>query len=78
MTVISIAGGVLVQVILVALAAGVGVTVIFALAIVGAVQARDARRERRAASGFAWGIVSVVATLGVVALVLVGIGLLAT
>lgn len=77
MTVMALGDGVLLQVILVALGAGIGVTVIFALAIVGAVQARDARRERRAVSGVAWGVLSLVATLGVVALVLVGIGLLA-
>lgn len=68
----------LVQVAVVSLVAGVGVTAVFALAIVGAVHANDARRERRAVPSAAWGGLSLLAIVVVAAAVLAGIWILAS
>ena len=68
----------LVQVAVVSIVAGVGVTAVFALAIVGLVHANDARRARRAVPSAAWGILSLLAALLVAASVLAGIAILAS
>lgn len=66
----------LLQVAIVSLVAGVGVTAFFALAIVGVVHSNDARRERRAASSAAWGAMSLLALLVVGTAALAGIFIL--
>lgn len=78
MTVVAVGVGALLEVILVSLVAGLGVTVIFAVAILGAIRARDARREDRGAARVAWHSVSLVALLGVAAAVLGGLWVIAS
>lgn len=68
----------LLQVVIVSLVAGVGVTAVFALAIVGAVHSNDARRDRRAGASAAWGGLSLLAVVVVGAAVLAGIAILAS
>ena len=70
---LAVSGGDLAQVVVVSLAAGLGVTVVFALAILGAIHARDAHREQRGAARIAWGGISVAALVGVAAAVLAGL-----
>lgn len=77
MTVFAVAVGDLLQVVLASLVAGLGVTVIFALAIVGATRARDAHRNGQAAATLAWAGLSVAALTGVAAAVLAGLWVLA-
>ena len=78
MTVVAVGVADLLEVILVSLVAGLGVTVIFAVAILGAIRARDARREDRGGAGLAWDGVSLAALLGVAAAVLGGLWVIAT
>lgn len=73
MTVLAVSVGDLVQVVVVSLVAGLGVTVVFALAILGAIRARDAHREDRGAARVAWGGVSLAALVGVAVAVLAGL-----
>ena len=73
MTLLAVSVGDLLQVVVVSLVAGLGVTVIFAVAIAGAVHARDAHREHRDAARLAWGGVSLAALLGVGVAVLAGL-----
>ena len=68
----------LLKVVLVSLAAGLGITVIFALAIVGAIHAKDAGRAGHNAAGTAWAGVSLVALVGVAAAVLAGLWVVAS
>lgn len=68
----------LLQVAVVSVVAGVGVTAVFALAIVGAVHSNDARRKRRAASSAAWGAMSLLAISVVGASALAGIYILSS
>lgn len=77
MTLLAVAIADLVQLVLVASVAGVGVTAVFALAIAGTVHAHDARRDRRKAASAAWGGLSLLAILVVGAAVLTGISILA-
>ena len=77
MNVLAASVGDLLQVVVVSLVAGLGVTVIFAVAIVGAVHAKDAHRERRSAARMAWGGVSLAALVAVAAAVLAGLWVLA-
>jgi hypothetical protein len=76
--VIAVSAGDLVQVVVVSLVAGLGVTVVFAVAIVGAIHAKDAHRERRHAARAAWGGISLAALLGVAAAVLAGLWVVAS
>ena len=78
MTILAVAIGDLVQVVLASFAAGLGVTVIFALAIVGATRARDSHREAHAGASAAWAGLSLVALVGVAASVLAGLWVLAS
>ena len=68
----------LLKVVLVSLAAGLGVTVIFALAIVGAIRAKDAGRAGQRAARSAWAGLSLVALAGVAASVLAGLWVVAS
>ena len=68
----------LLQVVVVSLLAGLGVTVVFAVAIAGAVHARDAHRDDRGAARTAWSGVSLLALLGVAAAVLAGLWVLSS
>ena len=77
MTILAVSFGDLAQVVLVSLLAGLGVTVIFAVAIMGAVHARDAHRASRAGARAAWGGVSLAALLGVAGAVLAGLWVVA-
>ena len=77
MSVLAVSVGDLVQVVLVSLIAGLGVTVIFAVAIVGAIRAKDARRGSRGAASVVWGGVSLVSLIGVAAAVFAGLWVLA-
>lgn len=67
----------LVQVVVVAVVAGVGVTVIFSLAIVGAVRSSESRREQRRRISLAWGVLATVAVIGVLAAVVAGMRVVA-
>ena len=78
MTVLAVSVADLLQVMIVSLVAGLGVTIVFALAIVGAIHARDAHREDREAARLAWGGVSVAALIGVAAAVLAGLWVVAS
>lgn len=78
MTVLAVGVGALLEVILVSLVAGLGVTVIFAIAILGAIRARNAGREDRGAARLAWQSVSLAALLGVAAAVLGGLWVIAS
>ena len=78
MTVSAVAVGDLAQVVLVSLLAGLGVTVVFAVAIVGAIRAKDARREAHNAVSLVWGGVSLIALLGVATAVLAGLWVVAS
>lgn len=77
MSVLALGLGDLLHVVLVSLAAGVGVTVVFAVTILGAVRSNEARRAHHAAAGLAWGVLSLVAGLGVCAAVLAGLSVVA-
>ncbi len=77
MTVLALGLGDLLHVMLVSLAAGVGVTVVFAITILGAVRSTEARRAHHAAAGFGWGAVSLVAGLVVCAAVFAGLSVVA-
>ncbi len=77
MTVLAVAVGDLVRVVVVSLGAGVGVTVIFAVALVGAIRAREARRAGRTRARAGWGAVSALALVGVAASVLAGLWVVA-
>lgn len=77
MTLLAVSTGDLAQMVIVSLVAGLGVTVVFALAIVGAIHARDAHREERRRARVAWGGVSLAALVGVAAAVLAGLWVLA-
>ena len=77
MTVVAVGVGALLEVIVVSLVAGLGVTVIFAVAILGAIRARDARREDRTGAGLAWHGISLVALVGVAVAVLGGLWVIA-
>ena len=77
MTVLAVAVGDLVRVVVVSLGAGVGVTVIFAVALVGAIRAREARRAGRTPARAGWGAVSALALVGVAASVLAGLWVVA-
>jgi hypothetical protein len=77
-TVLAAGVGDLLEVVLVSLLAGLGVTVVFAVAILGAVRARDARREHRGAAEWAWHAVSLAALLGVAMAVLGGLWVIAS
>lgn len=78
MTIVAVGVGALLEVVLVSLIAGLGVTVIFAIAILGAIRGRDARREDRGGAGLAWHGVSLAALLGVTAAVLGGLWVIAS
>lgn len=78
MTVLAVAVGDLLEVVIVSLLAGLGVTVVFAVAIVGAIHARDARRDDRRRAELAWHGVSLVALLGVATAVLGGLWVIAS
>ncbi len=78
MTLPAVAIADLLQVVIVSLVAGVGVTAVFALAIVGAVHSNDARRDRRTRSSAAWGGLSLLAVIAVGTAVLAGILILAS
>ena len=78
MTLLAVSVGDLVQVVVVSLVAGLGVTVVFAVAIVGAIHARDAHRADRGAARAAWSGVSLLALLGVAAAVLAGLWVVAS
>lgn len=67
----------LLQVVGVSLVAGVGVTVVFSLAIVGAVHSRESRRMRRRGPEIAWGVLSTLAIVGVLAAIAAGLLVLA-
>ena len=77
MTVLAVGVTELLQVIVVSLASGVGVTVVFAVALVGAIRSREARRARRSGARIAWAGVSFVALVGVAAAVLGGLRVVA-
>ena len=78
MSLVAVAVGDLLEVVLVSLLAGLGVTVVFAVAIVGAIRARDAGREDRSGAQLAWHGVSLAALLGVAAAVLGGLWVIAS
>ncbi len=78
MTVLAVGFADLLKVVLVSLAAGLGVTVIFALAIVGAIRAKDAGRQGHGAAGAAWAGLSLAALVGVAAAVLAGLWVVAS
>jgi hypothetical protein len=61
------------QVVVTSLAAGVGITAMFALAILGATRAVDVRRDGHAAAALAYGALMAVAFAVVVAAVVAGI-----
>ena len=77
MTVLAVGFADLLKVVLVSLAAGLGVTVIFALAIVGAIRAKDAGRAGQGAAGTAWAGLSLAALVGVAGAVLAGLWVVA-
>ena len=68
----------LLEVIAASLIAGVGVTAIFSVAILGAVRSQDSRRERRRAIYLAWAALAIVALCGVAAAVISGLRVLAS
>jgi len=67
----------LLETVLAALVAGVGVTLVFSLAILGAVRAVDHSRQGRSVSAAALGTLAVVALLCVGAAVTIGIVVMA-
>ena len=77
MSVLAVGVGDLLHVVLVSMVAGVGVTVVFAVTILGAVRSNEARRAHHAAAGLAWGALSLVAGLGVCAAVFAGLSVVA-
>jgi len=77
MTILAADLGSLVQVVFVSLGAGVGVTVVYSLAVLGAIRSTDSRRERRRRMSLAWGLLALVATIGVLAAVGAGLRVIA-
>ena len=66
-------GDALLEVVWVSLAAGLGVTVGFAMGIVGAARAVDLRRDGHAVESAVWGALALIAALGVAAAVVLAI-----
>ena len=66
-------GDALLKVVVGSLGAGVGVTAIFSVAILGATRFADMRRDRRSAGAAAFGVVTVLALAGCVAALVAGL-----
>ena len=78
MIVVAVGFADLLTVVVASLGAGLGVTVIFALAIVGAIHAKDAGRAGHRAASTAWAGLSLAALVGVAAAVLAGLWVVAS
>ncbi len=72
----SINGGALLKMLYSSLIAGVSVAVVFSLAVLGAAQAGEMRRERRGAASIAFGALAVIALLVSAGIVVYGLILL--
>ena len=70
--------GSLLEVIVVSLVGGVGVTAAFSLAVLGAVRSVDSARERRPVAAGAFGAVAIAALAGCLAATVYGIAILAS
>jgi Na+/melibiose symporter-like transporter len=70
-------GKALLQVLWVSFAAGLGVTTVFAIGIVGATRTADMRRDGRTAEAIVYGAVALLATAGVAAAVVLAIVVMA-
>jgi Na+/melibiose symporter-like transporter len=71
-------GEALLQVLWVSFAAGIGVTVVFAVALVGATRAVDMSRDGRAPESVAYAVLALVAAAGVAAAVVLAIVVMTT
>jgi hypothetical protein len=69
-------GGALLDVIWVSLIAGVGVVTIFAITLLGATRAADARREGRGAAAVAFGGLAAISLLLFAVVIVVGVWIL--
>lgn len=78
MTVLAVGLAGLLEVVVVSMVAGVGVTVAFSLFIVGAVHSNERRREGQQAASFAWGVLALAAMLAVAAAVVAGLQIVAS
>ena len=70
-------GADLVEVLWVSFAAGLGVTTVFAIGLFGATRTADMRRDGHIVEAIAYGVVALVATLGVAAAVVFAIVVMA-
>ncbi len=66
-------GGAILDVLWASLVAGIGVTLVFSIAILGATRAVDAGRDRRLAEALLFGALGVAALVAVLAGVVVGV-----
>jgi hypothetical protein len=70
--------GTLAKVVVYSLITGVGVAVVFGAGVSGAASLLDALRERRTVAGAAWGTLTVLCLLVVVAVVVLGVVVMTT
>lgn len=68
----------LLQVVAVSLVAGIGITAIYSVALMGVIRSQESRREKRAGARLAWGALGVLALLLFTAAVVQGLRIVAS
>ncbi len=68
----------LLQVVAVSLVAGIGITAVFSVALMGIIRSRESRRDKRSGARFGWGALGVLATLLFTAAVVQGLRMIAS
>ncbi|MDP9376465.1 MAG: hypothetical protein M3P40_02635 [Actinomycetota bacterium] len=68
----------LLQVVAVSLVAGIGITAVFSVALMGIIRSRESRRDKRSGARFGWGALGVLAMLLFTAAVVQGLRMIAS